>query len=382
MFELTETVSDPGPRVMSDERLLTHADELNATASRAQRELLALLREIDRREVWRADGAQSLAQWVSIRYGISAWKAERWVAAAEALESLPLVAQAFVTGMLGIDKVVELTRFATPETEQGLIDWAYDRASGAIRRRANLERRRERDETLSAERERFLRWWYSDDGTRFGLEAELPADQGAVVAKALGRFAASIPLTPGSDNPYPADARRADALVMLCSGSVASDPDQDRATVVVHTRAETLLGAPGASIVPNAEVEHGPVITSETVQRMACDARIQVMAEDSHGQPISLGRITRTPSAAMVRALRCRDKECRFPGCGRRRFANAHHVRFWSRGGATDLSNLVLLCGFHHRLVHEGGWRLTLDPDTAVHWFRPNGVRYRAGPAP
>ena len=378
MFEVTETEGACSP-VLGDDELIGHADELNATVSRAQRELFALLREIDRREAWRADGAQSLAQWISIRYGISAWKAERWVGAAEALESLPLVAQAFSSGELGVDKVVELTRFATPETERGLIDWAYERASGAIRRRANLERRRERQQTLSAERERSLRWWYSDDGTRFGLEAELPADQGAVVAKALGRLADSIPLTPGSDQPYPADARRADALVLLCSGSVASDPDHDRATLVVHTKLETLLGAQSA---PNAAIEHGPVITPETVQRLACDSRLQVVTEDTHGNPLRLGRLTRTPSAGMVRQLRYRDKECRFPGCGRRRFTAAHHVRWWSRGGLTDLDNLVLLCGFHHRLVHEGRWRLALDSDTTVRWFRPNGVRYRAGPAP
>ena len=373
----------------SDEQLLTHADELNATVSKAQRELFALLREIDRREAWRADGAQSLAQWVSIRYGISAWKAERWVGAAETLESLPLLAQAFTSGLLGIDKVVELARFATPETEQGLIVWAYERASCAIKRRGDLERRRERQETLSAERERSLRWWYSEDGTRFGLEAELPADQGAVVAKALTRLADSTPVMPGDhDHPSPADLRRADALVMLCSGSISSDPDQDRATVVVHTKLETLLGAPGTAVAPsapgtpNGEVEHGPVITPETVQRLACDARLQVVTEDAAGNPFRLGRITRTPSAAMVRALRYRDRECRFPGCGRRRFTAAHHVKWWSRGGRTDLENLVLLCGFHHRLVHEGGWNLRLDSDTTVTWFRPNGVRYRAGPAP
>ena len=106
------------------------------------------------------------------------------------------------------------------------------------------------------------------------------------------------------------------------------------------------------------------------------------MTEDAAGTPLRLGRLTRTPSAAMVRQLSYRDRECRFPGCGRRRYAAAHHVRWWSRGGGTDLENLVLLCGFHHRLVHEGGWTLRLDPDGAVRWFRPNGVRYRAGPAP
>ncbi len=121
--------------------------------------------------------------------------------AAEALESLPLVSHAFGSGELGIDKVVELTRFATPETEAGLISWACARASGTIRRRAELERRRERSEVVEADHERFVRWCYTDDGARFGLDAELPVDQGAVIATALGRLAEQIPSVPGVDSP-------------------------------------------------------------------------------------------------------------------------------------------------------------------------------------
>jgi len=214
----------------------------------------------------------------------------------------------------------------------------------------------------------------------FELEAELPADQGAIVATALGRLAEAIPASPEDRNhPYPAEARRADALVMVCSGRIASDPDPDRATLVVHARAETLGGVPDA---PNAEIEGGPVIAPQTAQRLACDARLQVVTEDEGANPLALGRLTRTPSAQMLRSLRYRDRHCRFPGCARRRFTNAHHIVFWSRGGRTDLDNLVLVCGFHHRLVHEGGWRLSLHADATVRWFRPSGVRYRAGPAP
>jgi hypothetical protein len=109
---------------------------------------------------------------------------------------------------------------------------------------------------------------------------------------------------------------------------------------------------------------------------------VQVSLDDGAGVPLTLGRATRTPSAAMVRALRRRDRTCRFPGCGRRRYSDAHHVTWWSRGGRTDLANLVLLCGFHHRLVHEEGWRLRLLDNAAVQWFRPGGQRYRVGPAP
>jgi hypothetical protein len=84
----------------------------------------------------------------------------------------------------------------------------------------------------------------------------------------------------------------------------------------------------------------------------------------------------------MLRQLRWRDRGCSFPNCEHRRFTDAHHIRWWSRGGTTDLDNLVLLCTFHHKLVHEHGWGLSRDAeDGEVRWFRPDGTRYRAGPA-
>ncbi len=365
-----EVASDTGD-------LRAQADALHVAVSRSQRELLSVLAEIDRRGVWDGDGARDMSHWVSMRYGVSAWKAARWVAAAHALAGLPRTSDALATGRLSLDKVVELARFATVETEASLIRWAVGVSCGAIRRKADLERKREGIEIHDAERARSLRWWFEDEGTRFGLEAELPADQGVLVAKALSRLADSLPAMPGEGGPECVDARRADALVTLCSARIASDPDPDRATIVVHTSLETLAGAER-----NAEVEDGPVIAPETARRLACDGRIQIVAEDGHGDPLRLGRLTRVPSAPLIRQLRHRDRECRFPGCERRRFTNAHHVRWWSRGGLTDLDNLVLLCSFHHRLVHEGGWTLTLGPKGDVAWFRPDGAKHRAGPAP
>ena len=80
--------------------------------------------------------------------------------------------------------------------------------------------------------------------------------------------------------------------------------------------------------------------------------------------------------------VRYRDRECRFPGCGARRFTQAHHLTFWSRGGRTELANLLLICAFHHRLVHEYGWKVTRDRDGVVRWFDRGGAEYRAGPRP
>ena len=375
------------PQVLSDQELLGRTDAVWSALGRAHVELLGLLAEADRREAWRDEDAEDVCHWVSIRYGISMWKAARWVEAGRKLPSLPLLASALASGRLGIDHVVELCRFASSETEQRLIAWASERSSGAVRRRADLERRRSRHEVMRAERDRWLRTWTTADGMHVGIEAQLPADQGATVELALTRLAEHMPDRPDDvevgARRAPSEVRRADALVQVCSGQLASDPDHDRATVVVHVDAHTLL-AEGSQleVAPNAEAEGGHVFSPATAQRLLCDSRVQVSLDDAAGVPLTLGRTSRSPSAPMMRALRRRDRTCRFPGYDRRRYTDAHHVTWWSRGGRTDLANLVLLCGFHHRLVHEGGWRLRVLGDARVEWFRPGGHRYRAGPAP
>jgi len=123
------------------------------------------------------------------------------------------------------------------------------------------------------------------------------------------------------------------------------------------------------------------VIHPETAKRLLCSSRVQAMIEDGMGQPVGVGRMAREPSAWMLRQLRYRDRECRFPGCGARRFTQAHHIEWWERGGRTDLDNLLLLCTFHHKLVHEYGWTVSRSKGGTVRWSHPDGTRYR-GPAP
>ena len=185
----------------------------------------------------------------------------------------------------------------------------------------------------------------------------MPSAQGAVVAKALQRVVDQIPVMPAELTMGYIEARRADALLALCSQRIAGDADADRATVVVHASLEALAGR------RNVETEHGAVMPPEALQRLACDARVQVIAETDAGDAVAFGRARREPSASMMRQLRHRDRGCRFPGCGSTAFANAHHIVWWSRGGTTDLENLVLICGFHHRLVHEHGWTIERTAD-------------------
>jgi hypothetical protein len=297
--------------------------------------------------------------------------------AAHSLEGLPRISEALIGGELGLDKVVELARFATAESEVGLVRWAQRVSCGAIRRRGELAAKLELDDDVRADRDRFLEWWYFDEERRFGLRAELPAAQGAIVARALERVAEQLPEMPDELGESFADARRADALVSVCSERISADPDADRATVVVHAQMDGLVA--GTS---GCEVEGGPVLHPETVKRLLCTARVQTVLEDECGNVIGLGRATREPSAWMVRQVRYRDRGCRFPGCGTKSFTQAHHVVWWRNGGRTTLDNLLLICSFHHRLVHEHGWSVKRDADGETRWFRPDGTGYRAGPSP
>jgi hypothetical protein len=146
------------------------------------------------------------------------------------------VAFAFASEALSLDKTVELTGFASPAEERSLLRWATEVSVATVRRRGDRAAHPSADEVADDERSRSVSWSWIEEGRRLGLAGELPAAHGAVVVKALERTAERIAPMPGEEGPLHADARRADALVALCSATIAADPDPDRATVVLHAR--------------------------------------------------------------------------------------------------------------------------------------------------
>ena len=133
--------------------------------------------------------------------------------------------------------------------------------------------------------------------------------------------------------------------------------------------------------VPAADLELSLPISTRTLGRIACDSTIsRVLLADS--MVIDVGRATRVVSAPTRRALRARDHGCRWPGCDRQvNWSTPHHIVAWSRGGPTKLPNLVLLCYFHHRLVHEGGWQVVqVGPE--FRFVPPDRVVFRRARGP
>ena len=171
-------------------------------------------------------------------------------------------------------------------------------------------------------------------------------------------------------------ARRVEALAVLAESFLASGPKDlsgaDRNQIVVHIDAETLTHRQAG----RCELESGPAIASETARRLACDAGVVRIVENAEGEPLDVGRKTRTIPPAIRRALKSRDKGCRFPGCPFKRYVDGHHVKHWVEGGETKLSNLVSLCRFHHRLVHEGKAAIQTLDDGAFRFVRPDGESF------
>ena len=213
-------------------------DKLNAAErliARGYRLRLEALVELDTPGTWEADGCRTFG--LSARVGISHWAAGRLINAAHSLHFLPRVDEAFSAGRLSIEKVVELTRFATPETEERLIKWAERVLPATIRRRADVAARKALEDATEPDRTRWLHYSWFDEGRRFGLEGEFPSDQGAVIAKALDRLADAMPdilddeHVDGPEVPREDSLaeRRADAIYSMASREIAEDQDPDRA---------------------------------------------------------------------------------------------------------------------------------------------------------
>jgi hypothetical protein len=114
---------------------------------------------------------------------------------------------------------------------------------------------------------------------------------------------------------------------------------------------------------------------------VTCTAALSWMTHGDAGAVLALGRRRRRPSSAIRRAARERDHgRCRFPGCASRR-ADLHHIQHWVNGGPTDLANLISLCPWHHKIVHDRGYTIAARPGGAdFAFYRPDGTPLPSSP--
>ena len=358
--------------------------ELAGHLNAAHYRWLLLIREFDRRLGWGDGKLASCAHWLNFKCGLNLGAAREKVRVAHALSELPLISASMACGELSYSKVRALTRVASPATEKDLLNIALHGTAHHVEKTVRLFRRAMQAEELSNEASqqasRALSYHYDEDGSLV-LKARIPALGGALVVKAIEAAMAQIPDTEvdvDTTETWPLDhaARRADALVWVAESSLgrrsADSKTADHYEVVVHVDAETLCAdAPGRS-----HIEHGPTLPAETIRRIGCDASLVTVLEDREGQVLNVGRKTRSIPPAIRRALAARDSGCQFPGCTFTRFLDAHHVKHWAHGGETKIGNLVTLCRWHHRLVHEGQIEVASASGGAWRFSKPDGQEF------
>jgi hypothetical protein len=361
---------------------------LNAATYR----FLALVAEFDREKAYARHGLANTAQWLNWQCGIGAVAGREKVRVARALEHLPEIADAFAKGEISYSKVRAMTRAATPANESVLVSVARHGTAAHVEKLVKkFEWTQRRDAANAAQRQHEHRNVYSffDMDGEFVLHARLPREIGAVVRKALevavDAVRESKEVTAETPLQIPANAWHADALRLIAERflerrgeETGAGSSADRLQVVVHIDQAILSEQQAAAETGEphrCELENGPALALDTARRLACDATVVGIVEGEDGEPLDIGRKTRSIPAAIDRALRARDGGCRFPGCDRTRWCEGHHIKHWANGGETKLANLVLLCGFHHGLVHEGGYGLRRTDDGLFIFTRPNGTR-------
>jgi hypothetical protein len=170
-------------------------------------------------------------------------------------------------------------------------------------------------------------------------------------------------------------------MEMVCAYLAGGTPDTtgaDRHLVNVVVDADTL--AEGLREDSCGRTLDGAPLPLSTVARLLCDATM-ARVRTNQGRIIDIGTKDRNITPAQRKKLLLRDGGCRFPGCPHQRWVDSHHIVQVIDHGRTDSDNLLLLCGFHHHLVHDRGWTIRGNPDVGpVTFVRPDGVAIPAKP--
>lgn len=425
----------PEPLERLEARICELAGHLAAATSR----FLTLVAEFDARRGWAEWDMPSCSAWLAWKCQLAPGTAREHVRVARALPALPVIAADFAAGRMSYAKVRALTRIAAPDTEAGLAELAGPMTAGQLERFARAHRKVTRAKDEHAYLYRRLTWRQEEDGS-LSLTVRLPPADGAVVLKALRSAVGVATVPPQAGDRAPDDAvgaaddtesarstctpaGLADAFVSVAAAylgdRVRAASSTDVFQVIVHagpealtacaetetepaepvldasvpgaiertagvsaeTRAPTLGRPIGHPADPHrCHLEDGPAISPAVLRMIACSATVRWMLHHRDGNALDVGRRRRTPPNALTCAVRDRDRcRCRYPGCNSRS-TEIHHIEHWADGGPTKLDNLMLLCKFHHFLIHDRGYGIIADGREFT-FTRPTGATIPNCPA-
>src|SRR6202522_141835 len=369
----TDASMEPTDTSISLAELEAQITELAGHLNAANYRWLTRIGQFDRRNGWADGKLPSCAHWLNFKCGLNLGAARERVRVAHALVGLPKIAASMARGELSYSKVRALTRVACETTEESFLMIALHGTAHHMERLVRGYRRAQDAEELSREAQqhthRSVRYGFAEDGSLI-LKARLPALAGALLIEALDAALERVP-----DHEISAEReeectlsfehRRADALAAVAESYLAASDTAshtaDRYQVVVHVDAQTLH----EHTAGRCEIENGPALPAETLRRLCCDDSLLHLLENEHGEPLDVGRKTRSIPPAIRRALNCRDGGCRFPGCTHQRYLDAHHLEHWADGGDTRWRG--------ERMDHDLGVWVLSQPHAGAPGFDTDG---------
>ena len=340
--------------------------ELRAGIDALEGEFCANARTSQRNGEHLVSGNITAASWIARTCGMSVTSAADRLCVGEQLESLPKVAAALASGEIGYQSASVLSHLRDKLgekrdcfDEEEMLGFAREFSVSGLRRLCTYAWHvadpdgffNEAEENYTRRR---LHISQLPDGM-YAIDGLLDPETGA----SLKTAAETLAKRKGPEDERTHSQRMHDAVGEIVSHALGQGTLPRRHGVKPHINLTTTLeGVKNEVGVPPAELELSLPISTRTLERISCDCTMsRVLLADS--MVIDVGRATRVVSAPTMRALRVRDKGCRFPGCDRHvDWSSPHHIIHWARGGPGNLPNLVLLCHRHHRLVHEGGWQV------------------------
>jgi hypothetical protein len=334
------------------EELAELAGQRNAIDGR----IVEIAAEMQRDELCGATGARSVAALLAWKLAASSANAHTITTVARRLQEFPRCAQGMAEGRLSLDQVGVIAARGGAGSDEHYAALAAVATVNQLRTAVKLEPRPQPEPR--PEFQRSITKTSDDAGSCWRIK--LPHQDAAKFDAALAshRDALVAEWKHDHDNgehdgdqvpPFPGNPEAFMRLVEAgWDAEAARRPHGQHTTVVVHVDVEQRAAA----------LHGGPLLTDAERRYLTCDATCEVWFERD-GEPIGAGRTTRLISRRLRRALEHRDRSCVVPGCGATRGLHAHHIQHWEDGGLTELSNLVLVCPYHHRLHHRGGITIT-----------------------
>lgn len=346
---------EPGVSLPPEARvdvLFDRLAELEGQRNVIDAQIVDVVAELERDELWAVAGARSLESCVAWRTGASPVHARGVAAVARRADSFPECVDGLRRGELSLDQVATVAERAVEGSDAHYVELARSATVAQLRTALRFAPRPSPDPCPEPERsvtkitdDEFATWRIRLPHVEAAVfDAALQSHLDALVAEWRRDHESAVGACSEEAPPFPTVA---DAFLRLVShgwdADVAARPHGHRTTVVLHVDVDSPAGA----------LHLGPVLSEAERRYLSCDARYEVWFERD-GKTIGCGRETREIPRRLRRALEQRDRCCVVPGCGSTRGLHAHHLIHWEDGGPTELWNLALVCAHHHRLHHRG----------------------------